>query len=72
MPSNINSATEERSQPWQKVQEVQNLMKPEMPAANAEAGADASTKTDEEPLKLNLFRIALNASTTNIADVKDH
>jgi hypothetical protein len=46
-------------------------MKPENPAANAEAGADASTKTEEEPLKLNLFTIALNASTTNIADVKD-
>jgi hypothetical protein len=47
-------------------------MKPENPAANSEAGADASTKTEEGPLKLNLFRIALNASTTNIADVKDH
>ena len=57
------------------MQEVQSLFKPEMPAANAESGADASAQTDkieEEPLKLNLFRSNLNAATTNIANVEEH
>ncbi|KAF1934775.1 hypothetical protein EJ02DRAFT_362958, partial [Clathrospora elynae] len=69
------TATEERSQPWKSMQEVQNLFKPEMSAANAESGADASAQTDkieEEPLKLNLFRTNLNAATTNIANVEEH
>ena len=58
------------------MQEVQNLFKPEMSAAldaNAESGADATlqtTKTEEEPLKLNLFRTALNSASTNIANVE--
>ena len=55
--------------------EVQNLFKPEMPTANAESDADASSQTDkidEEPLKLNLFRTNLNAATTNIANVEEH
>jgi hypothetical protein len=57
------------------MQEVQNLFKPEAPAANAESGADASAQTEkieEEPLKLNLFRTNLNAATTNIANVEEH
>lgn len=65
-----NTASEERAQPWQQMNEVQNLFKPEVPAtlgANGNAGAD---KVEEEPLKLNLFRTALNAASTNIADVK--
>ncbi|KAI9761285.1 MAG: hypothetical protein M1835_008196 [Candelina submexicana] len=73
MPQSINTtATGQRSQPWQTMQEVQNLFKPDVPAANAEAGADATAQTDkieEEPLKLNLFRTNLNAATTNVANV---
>ncbi|KAF8847966.1 hypothetical protein BDZ45DRAFT_811164 [Acephala macrosclerotiorum] len=76
MPQSTGTtATEERSQPWQAMQEVQNLFKPEMPAANAESGADASLQTEKienEPLKLNLFRSNLNAATTNIANVEEH
>ena len=73
-PPSTSTATEQRSQPWQAMQEVQNLFKPEMAAANAESGADASSQTDkieEEPLKLNLFRTNLNAATTNIANVEE-
>ncbi|EED16910.1 hypothetical protein TSTA_019710 [Talaromyces stipitatus ATCC 10500] len=66
------TTTQERSQPWQAMQEVQTLFKPAMSAANAESGADASSQRDmlgEKPLKLNLFRENLNSATTNIADV---
>ena len=58
------------------MQEVQNLFKPEMPAAleaNAESGADASSQTnrmEEEPLKRNSFRVIVNSASTNIANVE--
>ena len=67
---NNTTGTEERSQPWHAMQEVQNLFKPEMPA-NANSGADANSQTEktEEPLKLNSFRTSVNSATTNIADV---
>ncbi|PQE23411.1 hypothetical protein CJF30_00010492 [Rutstroemia sp. NJR-2017a BBW] len=73
--STSTTTSTERSQPWQAMKEVQNLSKPDAPAANAESGADASAQTDkidEEPLKLNLFRSNLNAATTNIANVEEN
>jgi hypothetical protein len=63
------TATEERSQPWQAMQEVQNLFKPEMPAAR---DADAeSNKTEDEALKLNLLRAQFNSARSNIANVEE-
>lgn len=59
------------------MQEVQNLFKPDVLAANAESGADATAQTDkidEEPVKLNFFRSNLNTAntaTTNIANVEE-
>jgi hypothetical protein len=52
-PQSANTtATEERYQPWQAMQEVQNLFKPEMPVAhdaNADLAADTeSNKTEDE------------------------
>ena len=55
------------------MQEVQNLFKPEGPALEANADVDANaepSKIQEEPLKLNLFRTALNSASTNIGDVE--
>ncbi|KAK8149958.1 hypothetical protein G3M48_004902 [Beauveria asiatica] len=66
MPQATTITTDERTQPWKQMKEVQNLFKPDAPAANAES----SQNDDEEPLKLNMFRTSLNAATTNIANVK--
>ncbi|KAJ5669199.1 hypothetical protein N7462_010269 [Penicillium macrosclerotiorum] len=76
MPESVNTtATEKRSQPWQAMQEVQNLFKPEMPAArdaNADPAADTeSDKTEDEPLKLNLLRAQFNSARSNIANVEE-
>ncbi|KUJ15315.1 uncharacterized protein LY89DRAFT_686084 [Mollisia scopiformis] len=74
MPQSTSTVTEQRAQPWQAMQEVQSLFKPEMPAATAQSGADATSETEkieDKPLKLNLFRQNLNAATTNIADLKE-
>ena len=68
--STSTTATEERSQPWQAMQEVQNLFKPEMPAASDAKAGSGPDATEEEPLKLNLFRTALNSASTNIANVE--
>ncbi|KAJ9144511.1 hypothetical protein NKR23_g5935 [Pleurostoma richardsiae] len=72
MPSTSTTTTEERAQPWQSMPEVQNLFKPETPAASGQSGASTQAdKAEDEPLKLNLFRINLNAATTNIANVEE-
>ena len=69
---NSSTTTETRAQPWQKMQEVQSLFKPEELNATAHSGSEShADKAEEEPLKLNLFRVNLNASTSNIANVKD-
>ncbi|EEP82157.1 predicted protein [Uncinocarpus reesii 1704] len=69
--STTTTAVDERSQPWQAMQEVQNLFKPETDA-NPELAANAeSNKIDEEPLKLNFLRTNLNAARTNIANVEE-
>ncbi|KAJ5588640.1 hypothetical protein N7537_011318 [Penicillium hordei] len=68
------TATEERSQPWQAMHEVQNLFKPEISAAcdaNADLAADAESKTEDEPLKLNLLRAQFNSARSNIANVEE-
>lgn len=57
------------------MQEVQNLLKPEMPGArdaNADLAADAEhNKTEDEPLKLNSLRAQFNSARSNIANVKE-
>ncbi|RHZ43565.1 uncharacterized protein CDV56_101451 [Aspergillus thermomutatus] len=70
MPQSTNTtATEERSQPWKAMQEVQNLFKPEMAAA-PDANAE-SNEIEEEPLKLNLLRLQFNSARSNIANAEE-
>ncbi|KGO75727.1 hypothetical protein PITC_029740 [Penicillium italicum] len=76
MPQSANTtATEERSQPWKAMQEVQNLFKPDMSVAhdaNADLAADAaSNEAEDEPLKLNLLRAQFNSARSNIANVEE-
>ncbi|OJJ72710.1 hypothetical protein ASPBRDRAFT_42433, partial [Aspergillus brasiliensis CBS 101740] len=64
------STTQERSQPWKSMQEVQNLFKPEVPAA-ADTNAESDQAEEEEPLKLNLLRAQFNSARSNIANVEE-
>ncbi|BCR94556.1 uncharacterized protein AKAW2_11602A [Aspergillus luchuensis] len=51
MPQSTSTAPQERVQPWKAMQEVQNLFKPEVPAA-----AETADKAEEEEhLNLNLL-----------------
>lgn len=49
------------------MQEVQNLFKPEVPAA----AETADKAEEEEPLKLNLLRAQFNSARSNIANVEE-
>ncbi|OOQ89348.1 hypothetical protein PEBR_27541 [Penicillium brasilianum] len=68
------NATEERSQPWKTMPEVQNLYQPE-PAprdANADIAADTESKEiEDEPLKLNGLKLQFNSARSNIANVEE-
>ncbi|GKZ65623.1 hypothetical protein AnigIFM50267_009393 [Aspergillus niger] len=67
MPQSTSTAPQERAQPWKAMQEVQNLFKPEVPAA-----AETADKVEEEePLKLNLLRAQFNSARSNIANVEE-
>ncbi|GKZ96133.1 hypothetical protein AnigIFM59636_010376 [Aspergillus niger] len=67
MPQSTSTAPQERAQPWKAMQEVQNLFKPEVPAA----AETADKAEEEEPLKLNLLRAQFNSARSNIANVEE-
>ncbi|RDH39327.1 hypothetical protein BDQ94DRAFT_165054 [Aspergillus welwitschiae] len=66
-PQSTSTAPQERAQPWKAMQEVQNLFKPEVPAA----AETADKAEEEEPLKLNLLRAQFNSARSNIANVEE-
>ncbi|GKZ31778.1 hypothetical protein AbraIFM66950_000627 [Aspergillus brasiliensis] len=70
MPQSTSTTSQERSQPWKAMHEVQNLFKPEVPAA-ADTNAESDQAEEEEPLKLNLLRAQFNSARSNIANVEE-